>query len=56
MNPMDYLQLGMEQCLRELPDDEFNDLVQRVRPPAAHGSPRADNAQFIKQVLGGNDD
>ena len=26
MNPIDYLRLGVEQYLRELPDDEFNEL------------------------------
>lgn len=33
MNPTDYLRLGVEQYLRELPDDDFNELIQRVRPP-----------------------
>lgn len=35
MSAMDYLRLGVEQYLRELPDDEFDDLTARVRPPKA---------------------
>jgi hypothetical protein len=30
---IDYLRLGVEQYLRELPDDEFAQLVAVVRPP-----------------------
>jgi hypothetical protein len=30
-----YLELGVEQYLRELPDDEFEALAARVRPPKA---------------------
>jgi hypothetical protein len=30
---VEFLQLGVEQYLRELPDDEFADLVRAVRPP-----------------------
>lgn len=55
MNPIDYVRLGIEQYLRELPDDEFNDLVQRVRPPddkpTDHGG-----AAFARNLFGGGDD
>jgi hypothetical protein len=30
---IEYLTLGVEQYLRELPDDEFEALAARVRPP-----------------------
>lgn len=33
MTALDYLQLGVEQYLRELDDDEFDALSARVRPP-----------------------
>jgi hypothetical protein len=32
---LEYLQMGVEQYLRELPEDEFDDLVKAVRPPKA---------------------
>lgn len=55
MNPIDYLRLGVEQYLRELPDDEFSDLVQLVRPP---GDKPADHGQasFARNLFGGGDD
>ena len=57
MNPSDYLRLGVEQYLRELPDDEFSDLVLRVRPPDdQRESPWADNAAFLRQMFGGSND
>ena len=34
MTAVEYLVLGTEQFLRELPDDEFDALVARCRPPA----------------------
>ena len=33
MTAIDYLRLGVEQYLRELPDDEFAQLVAVVRLP-----------------------
>ncbi len=33
VTPIAYLQLGVEQFLRELPDEEFEALTARVRPP-----------------------
>lgn len=30
---IEYLTMGVEQYLRELPDDEFEQLASRVRPP-----------------------
>jgi hypothetical protein len=30
---VEYLQMGVEQYLRELPEDEFEALAARVRPP-----------------------
>jgi hypothetical protein len=55
VNPTDYLRLGVEQYLRELPDDEFADLIQRVRPPA--DKPAGDDrAAFARKLFqGGND-
>lgn len=55
MNPIDYLRLGVEQYLRELPDDEFSDLVQRTRPP--DGTPKGHGrAAFARNLFGGGDD
>lgn len=55
MNPTDYLRLGVEQYLRELPDDEFDDLVQRVRPP--DDKPAGDGrAAFTRSLFGGGND
>ncbi|MCK0175841.1 hypothetical protein [Mycolicibacterium sp. F2034L] len=57
MNPIDYLRLGVEQYLRELPDDEFNDLVQRVCPPDARREPsESGRAAFARNLFGGGDD
>lgn len=52
MNPTDWLRLGVEQYLRELPDDEFDELMQLVRPP---GGKQADNGQaaFARNLFGG---
>lgn len=55
MNPTAYLLLGVEQYLRELPDDEFDELVQRTRPPAGR-PPENDHASFLKALMGGGDD
>ena len=35
MTAVEFLQMGVEQYLRELPDDEFEELAARVRPPKA---------------------
>lgn len=54
MNPIDYLRLGVEHYLRELPDDELSDLLQRVRPP--DDKPTGDGgAAFAKSLFGGGD-
>ena len=37
MSAIEYLVLGTEQFLRELPDDEFAALVARCRPPGEQG-------------------
>ncbi|WP_157894433.1 hypothetical protein [Mycolicibacterium wolinskyi] len=55
MKPVDYLRLGVEQYLRELPDDEFDELMELVRPPGGK-SPKNDQASFLKSLLGGGDD
>lgn len=41
MRAIEYLVLGTEQFLRELPDDEFAALVARCRPPGE--PPEADH-------------
>jgi hypothetical protein len=33
MTAIEYLELGVEQYLRELPDEKFEALAARVRPP-----------------------
>lgn len=53
MNPIDYLRLGVEQYLRELPDDEFADFLQRVRPPEDEPS---DEVAFVRKMLSGRRD
>lgn len=55
MNPINYLLLGVEQYLRELPDDEFSDLVQRTRPPDGKPADR-NGAAFAKSLFGSDDD
>jgi hypothetical protein len=55
MNPIDYLRLGVEQYLRELPDDEFDELMELVRPPKDE-APMDDQASCLKSLLGGGDD
>jgi hypothetical protein len=53
VNPTDYLRLGVEQYLRELPDDEYNELVQRVRPPDDEPEPAgSDTSAFLRQMFG----
>jgi hypothetical protein len=54
VNPIDYLRLGVEQYLRELPDDEFSDLIQRVRPPDVRREPP--ESAFARRLFGGGDD
>lgn len=56
MNPTDWLRLGAEQYLRELPDDELDELMQLVRP--AGGKPAADDgrAAFARSLFGGGGD
>ena len=52
MNPTDYLRLGVEQYLRELSDEEFSDLTQRVRPP--EDLPASDErASFARNLFSG---
>lgn len=52
MDPIDYVRLGIEQYLRELPDAEFDDLLQRVRPP--EDEPAGSNtAAFVRKVVSG---
>lgn len=55
MNPTDWLRLGVEQYLRDLPDDELDDLMQLVRPS---GGKSADHgrAAFARSLFGGGDD
>jgi hypothetical protein len=55
VNPVDYLRLGVEQYLRELPDDEFSDLLQRVRPPDDKPTSHGD-AAYVRNLFGGGDD
>ncbi|BBZ25420.1 hypothetical protein MHIB_38380 [Mycolicibacter hiberniae] len=55
VNPLEYLLLGVEQYLRELPNDEFDELIESVRPQKGR-SPANDQAPFIKSLLGGGDD
>jgi hypothetical protein len=57
VSPIEYLRLGVEQYLRELRDDEFSDLIERVRPPDARREPPAsDRGAFARQLFGGGDD
>jgi hypothetical protein len=55
VNPTDYLRLGVEQYLRELPDDEFSDLIQLVRPPGGRPTDHG-GAAFARRLFGGADD
>jgi hypothetical protein len=57
VNPIDWLRLGVEQYLRDLPDDELDDLMQLVRPTG--GKPAAgdgNRAAFARNLFGGGDD
>jgi hypothetical protein len=56
VNPIDYLKLGVEQYLRELPDDELNDLIQLVCPPDAQPESQESDRTFLRNLLGGGDD
>ncbi|BBZ62971.1 hypothetical protein MMON_42720 [Mycolicibacterium monacense] len=57
MNPTDYLRLGVEQYLRELPDDEFRELTQRVRTPDSRREPpESEDAVYVRDLFGGGDD
>ena len=43
MAAIEFLEMGVEQYLRELPDDEFEALAARVRPPRSlRSAPRLD--------------
>ncbi|BCZ24747.1 hypothetical protein MYSE111917_01215 [Mycobacterium senriense] len=55
MNPTDWLRLGVEQYLRDLPDEELEELMQLVRPP---GGKAADDgrAAFARNLFGGGND
>jgi hypothetical protein len=55
VNPTAYLLLGVEQYLRELPDDEFAELVQRTRPPDGKSANNR-QAAFAKSLFGGGDE
>jgi hypothetical protein len=41
---IEYLELGVEQYLRELPEEEFEALAARVRPPAHFGTTAQPNS------------
>jgi hypothetical protein len=57
MNPIDYLRLGVEQYLRELPDDEFDGLVELVRPSEDGRQPGgSDRANFANALFSGSGD
>lgn len=56
MNPTAYLLLGVEQYLRELPDDEFDELVQRTRPPGDKRPADHSQSAFVNSLFGGGDD
>ena len=56
MNPTDWLRLGVEQYLRELPDDDLGELMHKVRPPDTQNVPKTGDAAFIEQLLGGRND
>jgi hypothetical protein len=43
MTAIEYLELGVEQYLRELPEDEFEELAARVRPPKSLRYPAKPN-------------
>jgi hypothetical protein len=45
---IEYLRMGVEQYLRELPDDEYDALEARVRPP----KPLADVPQDRQAAFG----
>lgn len=51
MNPTAYLLLGVEQYLWELPDDDFNELVQRARPPAGKATGKRSSAGRRSSVV-----
>lgn len=57
MNPTDWLRLGVEQYLRDLPDDEFGDLIERTRVPESgpEDGPEGD-AAFARTLFGGGRD
>lgn len=42
---LEYLTLGVEQYLRELPEDEWTALERRVRPPKSRRFPAKRNAK-----------
>ena len=44
MSAIEYLVLGTEQFLRELPDDEFDALVARCRPLVSRPGPTISSA------------
>lgn len=55
MNSLNYFRLATEQYLRELSDDEFDELTELVRAPKGTDS-RSDQASFLRSLLGGGDD
>ena len=48
---IEYLQLGVEQYLRELPDDEFEQLAKKVRPPKHRRYPAKPKKSPVKAVI-----
>jgi hypothetical protein len=51
---IEYLELGVEQYLRELPDAEFEALLKAVRPPKAAGYPAPKNRTPLQSIERGN--
>lgn len=54
MDPTNWLKLAVEQYLRDLPDDEFNQLMQLVRPARAEPATEdGGRAAFARSLFGG---
>ena len=56
MTPTEWLQLGVQQYLRELDDAEFAELTAKVRPPksARHPAKKRRKALHHSQTPGGS--
>jgi hypothetical protein len=50
MAPTEWLELGVEQYLRELPDDEFDNLVKAVRPPRSARYPAKKRRKAVQDT------